>query len=80
MYLDTFEASILSPRRVSSAAAWATVTKPDGADCIRAFMCVQVNTAIRDFVVNNQAIFAPHLFGDTRNVEFVPLAKPGAAA
>lgn len=40
----------------------------------------QVNTAIRDFVVNNQAIFAPYLFGDTRNVEFVPLAKPGAAA
>lgn len=42
-------------------------TAPDAAD--------QVNAAIRAFVVNNQAIFAPYLFGDTRNVEFVPLAE-----
>lgn len=41
-------------------------TAPDAAD--------QVNAAIRAFVVNNQAIFNPYLFGDTRNVEFVPLA------
>lgn len=40
----------------------------------------QVNVAIRDFVMNNQAIFAPYLFGDTRNVEFVPLAETGEAA
>jgi hypothetical protein len=45
---------------------------PDAAD--------QINVAIRNFVVSNQAIFAPYLFGDTRHVEFVPLAQTEGAA
>lgn len=40
-------------------------TAPDVAD--------RVNAAIERFVAGNQTFFAPFVFGDTRNIEFVPL-------
>lgn len=40
----------------------------------------QVNAAIRRFVENNQALFAPYVFGNTRNIEFIPFIVAEAGA